>query len=298
MKKLLVVIFLLLITSSNVIAGWEYSERVDKMRGKTIYFATLESETADNGDKIGLLILSRDNKSANSLSVVVSGDEFDCRVDSLCSGYIKYDDGKVIDLPFTVKRNNKNVAEIIYFESTVDTIRKASHVFIELPLKRKGSSQYELNPQGLTFIGYPQKKDFINAISGFYFDSQYNDYYKKSLSNIKKENGLSCVDATLESSVILGVKPNSLELCFLDGYLITASLTLPYSKKLKSNLINVINKDRNVSDEDKATDEYSLWMSDYYSSISSIFMTGKDKVIKITMIYQVNANLVKVTEHE
>ncbi|WP_272682293.1 hypothetical protein [Providencia sp. PROV120] len=295
MRKVLIGAALLLL-GSNAVAKWEYEKHVDEMRGQTSYFATLESEKTNEGDKIGVLVLSKDNKTANSLSVVVSGDEFDCHYRELCSGYIKYDNGKIIELPFFISGTNKNIGEILYIESTVDSMRKANHIFIELPLKKKGLSQYKLKPQGLNFIGYSERKDFINTISGFDFDSQYSNYYKKALSNTKKRNGLSCADAAIDAKAILGVKPNKLELCFLDGYLITASVSLPRTEKLKNNLINVINKNRNVSDEDKATSEYTLWISDYYSSISSIFMMEEDKKIKITMIYNVNSNLVKIKE--
>ncbi|MDE9590679.1 hypothetical protein, partial [Xenorhabdus bovienii] len=107
------------------------------------------------------------------------------------------------------------------------SLRLSQHAFIEIPLKSKGETQFELYPHGLRFAGYPNEVEFINTIGGIDFDLPYKDIYTEALKNKPKRNGMMCTDIDKTSHSLVGVKANNVEVCFYNERLVMASFSLP-----------------------------------------------------------------------
>ncbi|MDE1492824.1 hypothetical protein [Xenorhabdus bovienii] len=284
---------MLFLVSFSSLADWEYGEKHDKMRDKTIYYASLQSDKNDNGTKIELLALSRDNKGTDAINIVIDGDEAECGIDTICTGYIKYNNGQVHRMPFIVLDRNKSVITTPEYQGMTDTFRLSDRVFIEIPLKSKGETQFEFYPKGLRLTGYQDNVEFINIIGGVDFKQPYSSIYAKAEDNKPRIDGAVCSNVDKSDYSLMGVKAN-VEMCFYNERLVMASFSLPKSNKLRNKLISAINKNRGTSEE--AMNGHALWLSDDFSSISTIFMFQDNKNIEIKMIYQPNSNFIPAVD--
>ncbi|MDC9623910.1 hypothetical protein PSI22_20290 [Xenorhabdus sp. XENO-7] len=286
---------MLFLVSFSSLAGWKYEESLDKMRGKTINYATLHSKKNDNGIKIALLATSINNKNTDSIKIIIGGDEADCGIEEFCIGYIKYDDGRVNELPFIILGKNKRIINVVEYHAVTDSLRLSQRVFIEIPLKSKGATQFELYPHGLRFAGYQDNVEFINIIGGVDFKQPYSSIYAKAKDNKPRIDGAACSNVDKSDYSLMGVKAN-VEMCFYNERLVMASFSLPKSNKLRNKLISAINKNRGTSEE--AMNGHALWLSDDFSSISTIFMFQDNKNIEIKMIYQPNSNFIPAVDEK
>lgn len=147
---------------------WEYSSSRDKMRGSTIYYASLTSKNAPLLSDASVsaahvtLMLSRDSgspKYQGEPTFMLSAGRFDCTgwTPEGCRVAIKADKDQVFYVTMTAEDCGTlqcltpqfQFMDAYFNGSILSVIRSAKTLTVELPLLRFGLFQYEFQTEGL-----------------------------------------------------------------------------------------------------------------------------------------------------
>lgn len=159
MKRLITSLALvgpLLFAAQQAEASWEYHSSVDKMRGTTASFASVESENQvqfdfpyNGGSRATITVRSR-QEDGLSVMLRVSKGQFTCFMG--CTVAVKFDDGKVQN--FSATGTDSGDSAVLFIESEkrfVAALLKSKRTIIEAPFFQTGRRQFEFNTSGLTW---------------------------------------------------------------------------------------------------------------------------------------------------
>lgn len=148
MKKLLLGL-LLCSAGFGAFADWQYTEKVDEMRGVTQYFASLAPEKENDGVAMVLIVEGHNNKEAYNFHFSLNGAEFDCKVGEICSGFMKADTGEIKELLFELDKKNQLLGFVIGMRNFATELSGAKILYVELPILDKGMMQFKYEPNKL-----------------------------------------------------------------------------------------------------------------------------------------------------
>lgn len=147
MRKLLFGFIFSLMCSAPSLADWEYRDIYDEMRGSRSYDALLPSEKKEDvSGYMFILLSSDDNKIINNAGLILSEGNFDCKVSTPCSGFIKYENNQVHELTI---HSDSHVAIFDNSDNFLRQLVNINTLFIELPIEGKGTQQFKFKTSGL-----------------------------------------------------------------------------------------------------------------------------------------------------
>lgn len=151
MRKLLLGL-LLCSAGFGAVADWQYTEKVDEMRGATQYFASLAPEKEIDGVALTVEVESQNNKEVYDFHFDLQGGEFDCSLGKLCSGFIKIDSGEIKELLVEIDKKRQSFASVIGASNFATGLASAKILYIELPVQGKGMMQFKYEPNKLKWL--------------------------------------------------------------------------------------------------------------------------------------------------
>ncbi len=143
-------------SESASMGQWSYSESEDKLRGKSDYFASLNSINQIHQDfpyedqTSAQLTIRKAASGRTDVVFQVSSGQLMCPSYQGCSGTVRFDDGAPQKLRFLGPEDNSN--ETIFVADAkrfIENLKKSKRLVIEKTMYQAGSPQFEFNTVGL-----------------------------------------------------------------------------------------------------------------------------------------------------
>lgn len=143
-------------TAPDAGTKWTYSDKTDKLRGDTTYFAsttstnTIRQDPPYDPDTTMQILLRYSPTNENEVILTISSGQMMCPSFQGCSGSVRFDD----DPPQEVRLDgpSDNSSQTVFVtgaKAFIAKLRKAKHVVIEKTLYQAGNPQFEFDVAGL-----------------------------------------------------------------------------------------------------------------------------------------------------
>jgi len=143
-------------TATENTSGWSYNSDTDQLRGKTIYFASADSQNSvdfdfpySGGSTLSMTV-RKHPKYGNDVYFRISKGQFVCGIDS-CQGTINYGDGAQSISLTEPEDHSSDTLFASNGSSVIEHLKKAKRVIIELPFYQEGNRQFTFETKGLNW---------------------------------------------------------------------------------------------------------------------------------------------------
>jgi len=136
--------------------GWSYNTDTDQLRGKTVFFASADSENSVdfdfpyNGGSTLSMTVRRHPKYGDDVYFRISKGQFTCGIDA-CEGTINYGDGPQAISLTEPADNSSDTLFASNGSSVIAHLKKAKRIIIELPFYQEGNRQFTFETKGLNW---------------------------------------------------------------------------------------------------------------------------------------------------
>lgn len=137
-------------------SGWSYNSDTDQLRGKTIYYASADSENSVDfdfpysGGSTLAMTVRRHPKYGDDVYFRISKGQFVCGVES-CEGTINYGDGPQSIALTEPADNSSDMVFASNGPAVISHLKKAKRVIVELPFYQEGNRQFTFQTKGLNW---------------------------------------------------------------------------------------------------------------------------------------------------
>lgn len=200
-------------------AEWTPYQQKDEMRGTTTNtYALRETAIGNESISMALTVIEKQGK-AEGVVFSVAGDKIAC-MEKYCIAEIRFDDGGVQKTSIVVAED-RSLASPADSSAFVGSLALSKILYIEIPLKGAGSSQFKFVTDGAKFerVFSPEF-----AFAGMQLGGQVSGL-PDGFSPDQKNPALNCGVAEGLSGAIPGVKLSKARVCLFQGRFYSASIT-------------------------------------------------------------------------
>ncbi|WP_146013190.1 MULTISPECIES: hypothetical protein [unclassified Pseudomonas] len=215
MLKIKTLAALMLITVSfTASAGeWEHYKTKDEMRGEEVSGAIVTAtSSAEPSVTLSMNVINK-SETVQATVFTIDGDRGLC-AERICEVPVRFDDGSVTKERMSFSADGKT---IIPTRSTAfsASVSISNTVFVEIPLARRGATQFRYNLPSPAFERvFNPPLNILGADMG-----RSGDFPSKNFTKIDSSKSVDCRESKNVEGVLPGSKISSMRMCFYKGFL-------------------------------------------------------------------------------